>query len=159
MDWLLFLTFFAACVAAGSTGSMFPPGDWYERLDKPAWTPPNWLFPVAWTFLYIAIAVAAARVAALPGTGLAVAFWALQIALNTLWTPVFFGLRRIGGGMVVLVGLWIAVAGTTALFYQVDTLAGLLFAPYLVWVSYAGALNFSIWRRNTIDPTPSLAGK
>ncbi len=83
MDWPLFLIFLAACAAAGSTGQMFPPGSWYEALRKPLWTPPNRLFPLAWTLLYIAIAVAATRVALREGNDAALSLWALQIALNT----------------------------------------------------------------------------
>lgn len=148
MDWTLFAIFLAACFAAGATGALFEPGKWYEDLTKPSWTPPNWLFPVAWTTLYLCIAAAAARAAPIEGSQYAMAFFALQIALNTLWTPVFFGLRRMGAGMVVLVGLWIAVAATLVLFWSLDRIAGLLFVPYLVWVTVAGALNFSVWRLN-----------
>jgi translocator protein len=148
MDWTLFAIFLATCFAAGSTGALFEPGDWYKRLTKPSWTPPNWVFPVAWTTLYLCIAAAAARVAPLNGSQYAMAFFALQIALNTLWTPVFFGLKRMGAGMLVLVGLWIAVAATLASFWTLDWIAGLLFVPYLVWVTIAGALNYSVWRLN-----------
>ena len=148
----LFLTYLAACLAAGATGALFQPGDWYRSLKKPTWTPPDWLFPVAWTTLYLCMSVSAARVAGLagtdPATGPALAFWALQIALNTLWTPVFFGLRRMVAGLVVLVLLWLAVAATLVAFWRVDLIAGLLFLPYIAWVSVAGALNFTVWRLN-----------
>lgn len=76
------------------------------------------------------------------------AVFSLQIALNGLWTPVFFGLRRIKGAMLVLAGLWLSVAMTLLLFWQLDWIAGLMFLPYLAWVTVAGALNFSILRRN-----------
>ena len=154
MDWMAFGVFLAAAFAAASTGSMFSPDRWYEELDKPAWTPPNWLFPVAWTILYIAMAVAAARVATKPDPGLALAFWALQITLNTLWSPIFFGLNRIGASVVVMACMWVAVTATTVMFYQLDTIAGALFVPYFIWTSYAAALNVSVWRRNpsTMEP-------
>ena len=148
MDWPLFLTFLAACGAAAATGAMFNPDIWYRNLKKPRWTPPDWLFPVAWTTLYLCMAYAAMRVALLPDNGQAMAFWALQIALNTLWTPVFFGLHRIRAGMVVMVFLWLAVAATTLAFFQMDTTAGVVIFPYLVWVTIAGALNFSVMRLN-----------
>lgn len=148
MDWTLFAIFLAACFAAGSTGALFEPGDWYRRLAKPSWTPPDWAFPVAWSLLYLCIAASAARVAPLEGSQYGMAFFALQIALNTLWTPVFFGLKRMGAGMVVLVALWIAVAATLGAFWALDRIAGLLFVPYLVWVTVAGALNFAVWRLN-----------
>lgn len=148
MDYTLFFTYLVACGAAAATGAMFGPGDWYDNLKKPVWTPPNWLFPVAWTTLYICMSLSAMRVALLPGTGLALALWSVQIAFNTLWTPVFFGLRRLGAGLVVLGGLWLAVAATMLAFWGHDTVAGLLFAPYLLWVTVAGALNYSVWRLN-----------
>lgn len=127
---------------------MFPPGKWYVDLAKPSWTPPNWLFPVAWTILYLASAVAATRVAVSGGNAYGMGFWAMQIALNTLWTPIFFGLERIKGGMLVLSFLWLAVAGSMITFFSVDTLAGWLMVPYLIWVTVAGALNLAVWRLN-----------
>lgn len=148
MIWLYFFIFLAACFAAGATGAMFPPGDWYDELEKPSWTPPNFVFPLAWTTLYLCIAYAGARVAMSPGSGLALALWALQIALNTLWTPVFFGLRKIKAGLFVLMCLWAAVAAAMVALWQVDWLAGLLFVPYLAWVSTAAALNLSVMRLN-----------
>ena len=161
MDPLLFTVFLASCIAAGMTGGLFPPGAWYDSLEKPAWTPPNWLFPVAWTTLYLLIAASAARVAGQDGSALAMAFFALQIALNTLWTPVFFGLRRMRGGMIVLVCLWLAVAAMLLTFWQIDRLAGLLLLPYLAWVTVAGALNWSVWQLNKArerDPFPTSSG-
>ncbi|MEM8592685.1 MAG: TspO/MBR family protein, partial [Pseudomonadota bacterium] len=137
-----------------------PPDKWYfEELRKPNWTPPPWLFPLAWSALYIASAVAAARVAGKEGAALASAFWALQIALNTLWSPVFFGLKRLGAAMVALSALWVAVVATAVSFALIDGVAGLLMAPYIVWVSYAGALNFWIWRNNSQGTTGLGAGR
>jgi benzodiazapine receptor len=148
MDWSVFLLFLFACCAAAATGSMFPPGPWYRALAKPSWTPPDWLFPVAWTTLYLASAYAATRVAVLDANAHAMGFWALQIGLNTLWTPVFFGLERIKAGLVVLIFLWLAVLGCVITFFSADTLAGALMVPYLIWVTVAGALNVSVWRLN-----------
>jgi len=148
MIYVVFAIFLGACFAAGSTGGLFPPGEWYKRLRKPWWTPPNWLFPVAWTVLYLCMAAAGARVAMSPDNGLAMALWALQIALNGLWTPVFFGLRRMKLGLRVLSALWLSVAATLVALWQVDWIAGLLFVPYLGWVSVAAALNLSVLRLN-----------
>ena len=148
MDWLLFGTFLAACGAAAATGAMFEPGAWYKSLRKPVWTPPGFVFPLVWSILYILMSWSAARVAVLPGAGQALAFWAAQIAFNTLWTPVFFGLRRMGAAMVVMAGLWLSVCLTTIAFWQIDPVSGMMFAPYLLWVTIAGALNFRVWRMN-----------
>jgi len=148
MLWIVFAVYFAACCAAATTGAIFPPGEWYDDLEKPSWTPPNWLFPIAWTVLYLIIAFTAARVSMLEGAALATAFWALQLGLNAIWTPVFFGLRNIGGALVVVVALWVAVLAMLVSFYQLDPLSGLLLIPYLIWVSYAAALNADIYRRS-----------
>jgi benzodiazapine receptor len=143
MDYGLFFTFLAACGTAAATGAMFKPGEWYDGLKKPVWFPPKWLFPVAWTVLYLVMALAATRVAVLAGNGQALAFWALQIALNTLWTPVFFGLHRMRAAMVVMGLLWLSVAATTWSFFGLDFWAGMMFLPYLLWVSIAAALNIA----------------
>ncbi|MHA7874918.1 tryptophan-rich sensory protein TspO [Roseivivax sp.] len=148
MFWMLFLLFLAACLAAGTTGAVFPPGPWYRALKKPGWTPPDWAFPVVWTTLYVFMAIAGARLALAPDNGFAMAFWALQIALNALWTPVFFGLKYIRAGMLVLTLLWLSVAGSIVVFWPVDWIAALLFLPYLLWVTIAGALNGAVWRLN-----------
>ncbi len=148
MAVLLFLVFLAACFAAGATGSLFPTGAWYKSLEKPSWTPPNWVFPVAWTSIYVLISWAGARVALSDGAGLALAFFALQFSLNTLWTPVFFGLRRMGLAFGVVIALWASVLATCIAFWQVDPLAGLLFLPYVAWTTVASALNFAVWRLN-----------
>ena len=91
---------------------------------------------------------AAARVAVADGSGLALALWALQIALNTLWTPVFFGLRNLKGSLPIMAALWCAVLGATVTHWQLDTWAGLAFAPYLLWVTIAAALNLAMVRLN-----------
>jgi tryptophan-rich sensory protein len=148
MDWSLFLTYLAACGAAATTGAMIQPGEWYDNLKKPSWTPPRWVFPVAWTTMYLLMSLAGMRVAQTAGGGQATAFWSMQIAFNTLWTPIYFGLHRIRAAMIVMVFLWLSVAASTWTFYGVDFLAGLLFTPYLVWVTVAGALNFTTMRLN-----------
>jgi tryptophan-rich sensory protein len=94
------------------------------------------------------MSAAAAIVAPLEGAGLAMALWALQIALNTLWSPIFFGLRRIGGAIIVVVALFLAVAATMVAFWRLDVIAGLLMLPYVAWCAVAAALNISVWRRN-----------
>ncbi|MEO0912846.1 MAG: TspO/MBR family protein [Pseudomonadota bacterium] len=156
MDWLTLTGLTGAVIAAATTGAVFPPGPWYDKLEKPAWTPPNWLFPLAWTALYVAIIYAAYRITKTADPAPALAFWACQIAFNALWTPIFFGLRKIGSALPVIAALWASVFITLVLFWQRDIIAGMLFVPYIVWVSYAGALNFDIWRRNRGRQMPSL---
>ena len=148
MFWLLFCIFFAACLGAGVTGGLFPPGPWYRDLKKPWFTPPDWVFPVTWMVLYVCMAVAGARAAMAENNGLAMAFWSMQIAFNALWTPVFFGLKKIRMGMAVLAFLWLSVLSAMLALWQVDWIAGALFVPYLIWVTIAGALNAGVWWLN-----------
>tara|TARA_B100000886_G_scaffold241053_1_gene169112 strand:- start:18 stop:464 length:447 start_codon:yes stop_codon:yes gene_type:complete len=148
MFWLDFFIFLFACMAAGLTGSLFPPGQWYSELNKPIWTPPNWVFPVAWPILYLCMSYSGATLASIDGAGSALALWALQIALNTLWTPVFFGLENIKVGLIVIFLLLISVAMCTYVFWMYSFLSGMLFLPYLAWVTFAAALNMAVFRLN-----------
>ena len=149
MDWALFAIFLLGCASAGSTGAIFAPDDWYRnQIAKPSWTPPDWVFPLAWSVLYILIALAAARVAQLPGAEYALGLWAVQMTLNALWSPIFFGIRRIRAAMIAVTALWLAVAATMITLFRLDWLAGAMFVPYLAWVSIAASLNFWIWRNN-----------
>lgn len=157
MDILLFCLFLAATFGAGATGALFPTGEWYKGLNKPSWTPPNWVFPVMWTSIYVLIAFAGARVAVLDGAAYAMVFWAMQIAFNALWTPVFFGLRNIKGSVPVMVCLWVSVLGATITHWQLDIWAGLAFAPYLAWVTVAAALNIEMVRLNPTQKPLDLA--
>ncbi|WP_116830717.1 tryptophan-rich sensory protein TspO [Pseudomonas syringae] len=145
---MTFFIFLLACCAAGATGIIFKPGAWYESLEKPSFTPPEWAFPVAWTTIYLLLAWAGYRLTLIPGSEIVLALWAAQIALNTLWTPVFFGANRLVAAMVILVLLWIVVAAMIVMALQLDIITGLILFPYLVWLSVAAALNFSILRHN-----------
>ncbi|MFJ3522489.1 TspO/MBR family protein [Pseudomonas sp. NPDC090203] len=140
--------FLIACCAAASTGIIFKPGSWYESLQKPSFTPPNWLFPLAWTTIYLLIAWAGYRLTLIPGSQTVLALWAAQIALNTLWTPVFFGANRIVASMIILAILWLVVAVMVVLAIELDLITGLILFPYLAWLTVAAALNFSIMRHN-----------
>jgi tryptophan-rich sensory protein len=157
MEWVVLAGLGIAVMGAASTGAIYKPGAWYEGLAKPSWTPPNWLFPVAWMLLYVLMTVAAWRVVtalaagsfAAPMTAAAgVAFWAAQITLNAIWSPLFFGIRRPDAAMICVVALWLAVAGTCALFWLVDPWAGAMLIPYVAWVTVAGALNWTVLQMN-----------
>ena len=146
--WVLFYA--STLVAAG--GAIWFVGDLNaNNWVAPSIAPPAWLFGPVWTTLYLMIATSGYRISRVRSSDLksmALGLWALQMCLNTLWTPVFFGLQRIKAGMAVLLMLWAAVAACMVALWQVDMLAGLLFIPYLVWVSVAAALNAAVWRLN-----------
>lgn len=152
MSVVLFLTLFLAVAAAASTGMLFPTGAWYEGLRKPRWTPPPIAFPIVWTCLYILMSWAAMRVglsqASGPVIAQALALWSVQIAFNAIWTPVFFGLKRMRAALVIMLGLWSSVLATAVMFYTIDAVAGWMMAPYVLWVSIAFALNGAVLRLN-----------
>ncbi|UFH49907.1 tryptophan-rich sensory protein TspO [Pseudomonas sp. KNUC1026] len=145
---MAFFIFLIACGAAGTTGVLFKPGAWYAALKKPSFTPPDWAFPVAWSLIYLLLAGAGYRLSLMPGSQFALALWAAQIALNTLWTPVFFGAHKLFIALVVLGLLWLITAPLLVAAFGLDALAGWMLLPYLVWLSLAGALNFCLWRDN-----------
>lgn len=125
--------------------------EWYGTLSKPSWTPPAWLFGPVWTVLYLLMATAAWLVwsrQGLAGAALPLGLFALQLALNAAWSPVFFGLHAIGWGFAVIVGLWAAVLATLVAFWRVLPAAAWLLVPYQLWITFAGALNLAIWRLN-----------
>lgn len=142
------LVFVALVIATASTGILFQPGAWYETLNKPSWTPPNWLFGPVWSILYIMIAVAGWLVWRAEGAGPAILLWGCQLVLNGLWSFLFFGIRRMDLAMVDVLLLWLAIASFIAVALPVSQAAALLFIPYLVWVSIAAGLNLSVWRMN-----------
>lgn len=158
-DWPLFAIFLVTCFTAGSTGAMYGPDEWYDRISKPPWTPPNWLFPTAWFTLYLLMSYSAMRVGLSddPNRVYALAIWGLQTAFNTLWSPIFFGQHKIGAALIALMGLWASVIAMAVSFWMVDRIAGLVILPYVVWGSYAFALNFSIWLRNRGTTEPAGA--
>jgi len=136
-------------------GVIFRPGAWYQQLDKPRWRPPDWLFAPVWTVLYVSIGLSGWLVlieAGIAGAALPLGVYAVQLLLNAAWTPIFFGLHRPGLAVVEIVLLWAAILATIIVFHPGNAVAALLLAPYLAWVSFAAALNMSIWRRNRSKP-------
>ncbi|WP_116790587.1 TspO/MBR family protein [Flavobacterium psychrotrophum] len=126
---------------------------WYPTLNKPSFTPPNEAFPIAWGALYIMMGIAAGlvwsciemqREEARKG----LTFFAIQLALNMLWSYLFFGLKNPMLALIEIVLLWLMIYETWFLFRKVNKIAGWLFIPYILWVTYALALNASIWYLN-----------
>lgn len=142
------MVFSALTAAAAVTGSQFMPGEWYSALNKPTWTPPNWLFPIAWTVLYIMIAIAGWLVWRRAGWCQAIQIWGIGLILNALWSYIMFGRHEIGWALADIVGLWLSIAAFIWVALPIDLRASALFAPYLAWVSFATALNFAIWQMN-----------
>ncbi|TFF25023.1 tryptophan-rich sensory protein [Jiella endophytica] len=156
---LSFVVFFALVLTVASSGAVFKPGPWYDTLDKPSWNPPKWAFPVVWSALYVMIAVSGWRVYESAGlVPLPFAAYGLQLVLNAAWSALFFGMRRPGLAFADVLALWVAVAVNALVFYPIDAVAGLLLIPYLLWVTAAACLNFSVWRRNPGAFRPATVG-
>jgi translocator protein len=145
VGWLLL------CYAAASLGALFTPGEWYASLRKPAWNPPAWVFGPVWTVLYTMMAVAAWLVWRRGGFGVQrgpLVVFLVQLGLNALWSPLFFGLEQPGLAFVEILLLWLAIAWTIAAFFRVYRPAAWLLVPYLAWVGFAAVLNGVLWRLN-----------
>lgn len=144
----------AVCFGAAGIGSMLTTpsiGGWYATLAKPAWSPPNWVFGPVWSLLYLAMAIAAWLVwrrIGFPRAASALNLFAIQLVLNVCWSAIFFGAHRPGMAFAEILLLWLAILATTVAFRSFSRAAAWLMAPYLLWVAFAAALNFSIWRLN-----------
>lgn len=143
----LIIVFIVGAIGSVATSPQIPV--WYATLARPAWAPPNWLFPVVWTILYILIGISLFLVwrKSLESKQALVVF-AVQLGLNLLWSLVFFGLHSIVGGLVIILMLWMAILANIIVFYRISRWAGLILLPYLVWVSIASYLNYSIYLLN-----------
>ncbi len=154
LDVLGLVGFLLACFVVSGIGGLVTAssvGGWYATLDKPAFNPPDWVFAPVWTMLYVLMAVAAWRVwrtgATTERRNALIAF-AVQLALNLLWSILFFGLQLIGMALLEISLLLSAIAVCAVLFWRVEHLAGWLLVPYLAWVAFATALNLSLWLLN-----------
>ena len=137
--------------AIGGAATATSVGTWYRALHKPAWNPPDWIFGPAWTLLYVLMAVAVWRVWRDDTTVAArwtLALFGLQLTLNALWSVLFFGLRRPDLAFADVLILWGVLVVLLRRFWRADRLAGRLWVPYVAWVSFASALNGTVWWLN-----------
>lgn len=153
-QWLVLALFVLICLGTAGLGAAWTNlsvGDWYATLNKPSWNPPKWVFGPVWTALYIGMAVAAWlvwRKNGLADAWLPLLLFGLQLFLNAAWSALFFGLRSPDLAFADIILLWIAILATIIAFGRVSSMAATLLVPYLAWVSFATALNWSIWRLN-----------
>jgi translocator protein len=141
-------------LAGGMLGSMITRPQikgWYRKLTKPSWTPPNWLFPIAWTFLYASTGYGSYRIFSQGGIAkqaVPLALYTGTLVLNFSWTPLFFGAHRPGWALVDILALLGTIGATYFSWLPVDRLAALSMIPYAAWVSYASCLNAYIFWKN-----------
>lgn len=146
----LTLILFLALVLGGglALGAITVTGGWYETLVKPPFNPPNWAFGPAWTILYVLIAIAGWRTWERARAGTAMKLWWVQLILNFLWTPVYFGAHQIGLALIVILALLATILAFIRASWTPDRVASWLFLPYAAWVAFAAYLNGSIWVLN-----------
>jgi translocator protein len=148
--WKLVVLLLIVCAVAAAGAAVTVPKipTWYAALNKPAFNPPTWVFAPVWAALYALMTMAAWQVWEAPANSAdqrgALAHFAVQLALNALWPPVFFGLQRPVSGLIVMLVLLAAVGTTLRRFYLIDRLAGVMLLPYLAWVAFAAVLNAAI---------------
>ncbi|CAN5562474.1 tryptophan-rich sensory protein [soil metagenome] len=150
--WVKFLFMATAVYAVAFIGAQatFVSPEYYRSLRLPSWAPPSWLFGPVWTVLYGMMAVAAFQVWTAPSDarkGALILFW-VQLALNGLWSWLFFAWRQTLGAGIEISLLWVAILATVIAFVRVRPSAGGLMVPYLLWVTYATALNWAIYALN-----------
>ncbi len=146
--------FLAICALVAAFGGMITSASvttWYPTLQKPALNPPDWVFGPVWTLLYAMMAVAAWRVWRRPASRMrriALYFFFIQLALNLLWSYLFFGQQALFWATIEIVVLLAAIIATTGLFLTQERLAGWLLVPYILWVAFASYLTYAIWVLN-----------
>jgi translocator protein len=150
MNRYISLILFLVLVLGGglALGGLTVPGAWYAGLVKPPFNPPAWLFGPVWTALYILIAIAGWRIWQRDRSGWPMKLWWAQMALNFLWTPVYFGAHQIGLAFVVILLMLTAILAFIVAGWRQDRVAAWLFVPYAAWVAFASVLNGSIWMLN-----------
>lgn len=158
-----FISAIIICELAGLVGSLFTTpaigSNWYAGLVKPTWMPPPWLFAPIWILLFALMGISLYLVwhrqalirangfMARVGTGKwSVGLFFLQFALNIFWSIIFFGLHNQAVAFVEIIFLWLAILATIIVFSKISKAAAWLLAPYILWVSFAGFLNYSIWQ-------------
>ena len=146
---LSLLAFVVIAVGGGLfIGYITAPGEWYAALEKPSFNPPNWVFGPAWTVLYVLIAIAGWRVWNRDRNGVPMKLWWGQLALNFLWSPVFFSAHLIGLALLIISALLVVILAFIASGWNRDRVAAMLFVPYAAWVAFASMLNGAIFILN-----------
>jgi tryptophan-rich sensory protein len=153
---LKFLVALVVCFGASGLGVLFMAQDsvntWYAQLQKPSFTPPDWVFGPAWTILYLLMAISVFLVwnkgLDYPKVKQSLGLFLIQLALNAFWTPLFFGFHLILPAFINIIVLWFAILFTMLAFKRISLRAGILLIPYLIWVGYATILNGSMWYLN-----------
>lgn len=135
------------CLLAGFIGSFFTSvSGWYFELNKPWFNPPNWVFAPVWTLLYVLMGISLYLVwiKGIKNAKIGLSLFGIQLFLNALWSIIFFGLQAVLFAFIEIIVLWVFILLTIIWFYRISKSAAYLLTPYIVWVSFAAALNYWI---------------
>lgn len=154
-NYLKLIISIVVCEFAGIIGSFFTSSSvsgWYAGIVRPAFNPPSWLFGPVWTILFVLMGISVFLVwkngLERKDVRIAIYIFLVQLVLNTLWSIIFFGLKNPGGAFVEIIFLWISILFSIFAFAKVSKTAAWLLVPYILWVSFAAYLNYSIWSLN-----------
>lgn len=153
---LIFIVCLVVCFGVSGAGAMFTTEDsitnWYAQLQRPKFTPPDWIFGPVWTALYLSMAISAFLIwrkgLDYPNVKQALGWFLIQLILNAVWTPLFFGFHLVLLAFIEIILLWLAIIATLIAFKRVSLPACILLIPYIIWVGFAAVLNGSIWYLN-----------
>ncbi|MFH0971391.1 MAG: TspO/MBR family protein [Candidatus Micrarchaeota archaeon] len=154
LDWKKLLVSIIGCELAGGIGAIFTSPNiptWYAALAKPSFSPPNWVFFPVWTTLYLMMGVSVYLVwnrEKNKQAEMGLKFFGVQLLLNILWSFLFFGMKSPFLGLIGIIALWLSIALTIRQFWKINRNAAYLLVPYILWVSFAAILNFSVWQLN-----------
>jgi benzodiazapine receptor len=151
VGWLGWVAVTMGAGIAGTLLSRVQASQFYQQLQRPSWAPPSWVFGPVWTLLYLMMGTAAWMVwrkAGFAEARFAPVLFLVHLLFNAAWTGIFFGLELPGVAFAEILVLWLMIALLLVRFWSVEPASGMLMLPYLVWVSYAAALNFALWRMN-----------
>jgi translocator protein len=152
MDILKLIICILICQIIGFLGSLFnirAIPDWYSRQKKPSFNPPNWIFGPVWTLLYLLMGISLYLIVISEGqTTIPIIIFSMQLFLNLIWTAIFFGMKKPLLAFIEIILLWVSILINILIFYPISMVASYLLIPYLLWVSFASILNFSIWWLN-----------
>lgn len=149
--WPTLIIFILICQASGILGAVFTAKsipNWYSKLKKPSFNPPNWLFGPVWTLLYTLMGISGYLLWQNSHSSTAIILFFIQLILNAIWTPLFFGAKQLGWGFVEIILMWIAILLTIIFSWNISLWSAILLIPYLLWVSFASLLNFYLWKLN-----------
>lgn len=156
IEFLKLIISILICHSAGFIGTVFTSSaipTWYDSLKKPPFSPPNWIFGPVWTILYTLMGISAYLVwrQGINDSQIktALIIFGVQLFLNALWSPIFFGFKAMFAALIVIIIMWIAILLTILTFFKISTVAAVLLIPYILWVSFATILNFSLWMLNS----------